>query len=33
MVLLPLLAPVSLGLSAVESLARRGGTITLWATK
>ena len=33
LVLLPLLAPVSLGLSAVESLARRGGTVTLWATK
>ena len=33
MALLPLLAPVSLGLSAVESLARRGGTVTLWATK
>jgi 2-polyprenyl-3-methyl-5-hydroxy-6-metoxy-1,4-benzoquinol methylase len=31
--LLPVLAPVSLGLSAVESLARRGGTVTLWATK
>jgi 2-polyprenyl-3-methyl-5-hydroxy-6-metoxy-1,4-benzoquinol methylase len=33
MALLPLLAPVSLGLAAVESLARRGGTVTLWATK
>jgi 2-polyprenyl-3-methyl-5-hydroxy-6-metoxy-1,4-benzoquinol methylase len=32
-VMLPLLAPVSLGLSAVESLAHRGGTVTLWATK
>jgi 2-polyprenyl-3-methyl-5-hydroxy-6-metoxy-1,4-benzoquinol methylase len=33
MLLLPVLAPLSLGLSAVESLARRGGTVTLWATK
>jgi len=33
MVLLPLLTPVAVGLSAVESLARRGGTVTLWATK
>lgn len=33
MALLPILAPVSLGLSAVESLARKGGTVTLWATK
>jgi 2-polyprenyl-3-methyl-5-hydroxy-6-metoxy-1,4-benzoquinol methylase len=31
--LLPLLAPASLGLAAVESLARRGGTVTIWATK
>jgi len=31
--LLPVLAPVSLGLAAVESLARRGGTIALWAMK
>jgi uncharacterized protein (DUF2345 family) len=33
MALLPLLAPASLGLAAVESLARRGGTVTIWATK
>jgi len=33
MMLLPILAPVSLGLSTVESFARRGGTVTLWATK
>jgi len=33
LLLLPVLAPLSLGLSAVESLVRRGGTVTLWATK
>ena len=33
LLLVPILAPVSLALSAVESLARRGGTVTLWATK
>jgi len=33
MILLPLLAPASFGLAAVESLARRGGTVTIWALK
>ena len=31
--LVGLLTPVSLALSAAESLAGRGGTVTLWATK
>jgi 2-polyprenyl-3-methyl-5-hydroxy-6-metoxy-1,4-benzoquinol methylase len=33
MALLPILAPLSFGLSAVESLARRGGTVALWAMR
>ena len=33
LILLPILAPLSVGLSALESLARRGGTVTLWAMK
>jgi 2-polyprenyl-3-methyl-5-hydroxy-6-metoxy-1,4-benzoquinol methylase len=31
--LLPLLAPLALGLATAESVARRGGTVTLWAAR
>jgi SAM-dependent methyltransferase len=33
LVLLPVLVPLSLGLALAESLASRGGTVTVWASK